>query len=399
MAVAAQCVYADPAEVSQASKSHNRWWELMNQDALLNLIGQIYDAAADPGRWPVVLQEIADAFGAQEASLSAVSPNKVPWLVAPRTDPAFLQSYGIHYHPLNLFWQRMTQVPVGTAVTDRMVLPKATLQASQFFNEWSRPQNYLSVMGATLLTEKDWRVEFVVPGKHEFGPEHLKLYDMIAPHLKRAVQLTRRIQATELERGYSLAALDGLGQGVVIVDHTARILFTNRAADGAFNGGLRLTDGVLSGNSAAETANLHAAIAACAGNHLDGSRDTVTISRGRLRTSLSLLIIPFRGKHGWLTGHPHSAIIFITDPESATGLDEAQLRTRFGLTPAEARLVREMIGSGSIQDAAERLTITIATARTHLHRIFAKTGTRSQADLMRIVLTPGPSTRRNGHKA
>ena len=99
----------------------------MNQDALLSLIGQIYDAAADPERWPVVLQEIADAFGAQEASLSAVSPNSVPWLVAPRTDPAFLQSYGAYYHPLNLFWQRMVQVPVGTAVANQMVLPKATL--------------------------------------------------------------------------------------------------------------------------------------------------------------------------------------------------------------------------------------------------------------------------------
>ena len=158
----------------------------MNQDALLALIGQIYDAAADPGRWPVVLEEIADAFGAREASLSAVSPDSVPWLVAPRTDPAFLHSYGLYYHPLNLFWQRMTQVPVGTAVTDGMVLPKATLRASQFFNEWSRPQNYLSVMGATLLTEDEWRVEFVVPGRNEFGEEHVKLYNSIAPHLKRA---------------------------------------------------------------------------------------------------------------------------------------------------------------------------------------------------------------------
>ncbi len=203
----------------------------MNQDALLALIGQIYDAAADPGRWPVVLQEIADAFGAREASLSAVSTQSVPWLVAPRTDPAFLQSYGAHYHPLNLFWQRMAQLPAGTAVTDQMVLPKTTLHASQFFNEWSRPQGYLSVMGATLATEKDWRVEFVMPGKSEFGPEHLKLYGAIAPHLKRAVQLTRRLQAAEFERAYALAALEGIGQGVVIVDHTARVLFTNHAAE------------------------------------------------------------------------------------------------------------------------------------------------------------------------
>ena len=42
----------------------------MNQDELLALIDQIYEAAADSGRWPVVLQTIADAFGAGEASLA-----------------------------------------------------------------------------------------------------------------------------------------------------------------------------------------------------------------------------------------------------------------------------------------------------------------------------------------
>ena len=45
----------------------------MNQDALLALVGRIYDAGGDPAHWPAVLAEIADAFGAGDASLSAVS--------------------------------------------------------------------------------------------------------------------------------------------------------------------------------------------------------------------------------------------------------------------------------------------------------------------------------------
>ena len=43
----------------------------MNQDALLALVGRIYDAGGDPAYWPSVLAEIADAFGAGDASLSA----------------------------------------------------------------------------------------------------------------------------------------------------------------------------------------------------------------------------------------------------------------------------------------------------------------------------------------
>jgi DNA-binding CsgD family transcriptional regulator/PAS domain-containing protein len=368
----------------------------MNQDELLALIDQIYEAAADAGRWPVVLQTIADAFGAGEASLSAVSPRAVPWLVAPRTDPAYLQSYGEHYHPLNLFWQRMTRVPVGTAVTDRMVLPKATLRSSPFFNEWSRPQGYLSVMGATLLVEDEWRVEFVVPGKNEFGPEQLKLYDAIAPHLKRAVQLNRRLQAAAIDRTYSHAALHSLGQGVLIVDRDAQVLFANRAADGAFNDGLRIADGVLCGGSPSETASLHFAIAAGTHDSLNDGRDTIAISRGPYRMPLSLLVIPLRTEIDWIASHQQAAAVFVTDPDSATGPGSRQLQQRFGLTPAEATLVVEMLKGSSIQAVADRLGIKIATARTHIHRVLAKTGARSQADLMRLLLTSGHGVRRNG---
>jgi DNA-binding CsgD family transcriptional regulator len=79
-----------------------------------------------------------------------------------------------------------------------------------------------------------------------------------------------------------------------------------------------------------------------------------------------------------------------------TGPDDKQLQKQFGLTPAEAGLVHEMLRNESIQAVADRLHIKIATARTHLHRVLAKTGTRSQADLMRLILTPGHWLRRKG---
>jgi DNA-binding CsgD family transcriptional regulator len=359
----------------------------MNQDALLALVGRIYDAGSDPAHWPAVLADIADAFGAGDASVSAISSSGVPWLVAPRTDPEFLISYGAHYHPKNLFWQRMIQVPVGTVVTDRMVLAKDVLRSSEFYNDWSRPQGYLSVMGATLLAEDDWRVEFVLPGKNEFGPAHLKLYEAIAPHLKRAVQLNRRLQTSLIERSWSQTALDNLAQGVLVVDSAAKILLANRAADRALADGLKLSDGALCSHRPAETAALHAAIAA--GASLSGASDTVSISRGPLRSPLSLLVISQARDNDWGARHPPAAIIFITDPDHAPGLEPARLQKRFALTQAEAGLVVELVHTGNLQDAADHLNIKIATARTHLHRVLAKTGTRSQADLMRVMLAPG----------
>lgn len=368
----------------------------MDQDKLLVVIDQIYEAATDVERWPVVLQTIADAFGAREASLSGVSPQSVPWLLAPRTDPAFLQSYGQHYHSLNLFWEQMTRVPIGTAVTDRMVLAKETLHSSQFFNEWSRPQNYLSVMGATLLVEDEWRVEFVVPGKNEFEPKHLKLYNAIAPHLKRAMQLNRRLQCAAINQIYSFAALDSLEQGTLIVDGHARVLFANKAAERSFHEGLKVVEGRLCGDLPSETANLHSAIASPVGTAND-VRGHIEISCGPQRAPLSLLVVPLRSGLDWIARYQQAAIVFITEPDNTA--HNQQLRKRHGLTRAEAALVHEMLKGGSMQAIADRLNIRITTARTHLHRIFVKTGATGQADLMRLVLSPRQGARRNGDKA
>jgi len=364
----------------------------MNQDDLLGLIEKIYEAATDTSRWPAVLETIADAFGARDASLSAVSPVAVPWLVAPRTDPAFLQSYGQYYHPLNLFWDRMTRMPVGTAITDRMVLRPETLRASQFYNEWSRPQNYLSVMGATLHVEDQWRFEFVVPGKNAFGPEQMKLYDTLAPHLKRAVQLTQRLQSAELDSVYSHGALDSLDRGMLMVDSRARVLFANQAARKSFNAGLKMVDGVLCGTRPSETASLHLAIADPLNN---GGRNEIAISRPD-RPPLSLLVVPLRHHVEWIARYERAAIVFVSDPEDVVCQRHQALQQQFGLTRAETALVEEMLKGGDMPEVAVRLGIAPATARTHLHRIFRKTGTTRQSELVHLALSPRPNGR-NGN--
>jgi DNA-binding CsgD family transcriptional regulator len=62
------------------------------------------------------------------------------------------------------------------------------------------------------------------------------------------------------------------------------------------------------------------------------------------------------------------------------------LAAMFGLTPSEARLAVALAGGDSLADAATRLGLTIETARNYSKRVFAKTGTRGQADLVRTII-------------
>lgn len=61
------------------------------------------------------------------------------------------------------------------------------------------------------------------------------------------------------------------------------------------------------------------------------------------------------------------------------------MQETFGLTPAESRLLGILYAGSSVPQAARLLGVARTTARTHLQRVFDKTGVRRQQDLMRVV--------------
>jgi DNA-binding CsgD family transcriptional regulator len=67
-----------------------------------------------------------------------------------------------------------------------------------------------------------------------------------------------------------------------------------------------------------------------------------------------------------------------------------RLRSHFGLTPAEARLALHLVTGETLRSAALKLSITYETARTSLKKIFRKTGTCRQAELIILILTALP---------
>lgn len=57
----------------------------------------------------------------------------------------------------------------------------------------------------------------------------------------------------------------------------------------------------------------------------------------------------------------------------------------FELTPAEARVLERICAGRTSAEAAEALGVRVSTVRTHLLRVFDKTGARRRADLVALV--------------
>lgn len=61
----------------------------------------------------------------------------------------------------------------------------------------------------------------------------------------------------------------------------------------------------------------------------------------------------------------------------------------YGLSEAQMILAQRIVGGEDLPSASEAMGITINTARTHLSRIYAKTGINSQTALVRTLLSVG----------
>ncbi len=102
----------------------------------------------------------------------------------------------------------------------------------------------------------------------------------------------------------------------------------------------------------------------------------------RYGDALALPIAP----HGLAASAPSGVTLAVRVPRTSARAAHA-IEQLWSLTPSEARLVSALAAGNSLTAAAANLGITIETARNYSKRIYAKTGTSGQADLVRLALT------------
>lgn len=184
--------------------------------------------------------------------------------------------------------------------------------------------------------------------------------------------------------------LEQLPLGVVLLDGVGRIVRANRRAQAtlAEGDGLEIgTDGRLYAACALDTRKLRDLLAPPSRSPRRVA--AVSLQRPSGRSPLSLLVAasdptadaPSTGLPGVVT-----SAVFIGDPDQRGPSAAWLLRELHGLTRAEARLTQSLLEGHSIESAAAVLGISRNTARTHLKRVFSKTGTCRQADLVSLLL-------------
>lgn len=101
---------------------------------------------------------------------------------------------------------------------------------------------------------------------------------------------------------------------------------------------------------------------------------------------LDMLVAPLQG--ATISGHRSASVIVYVSGDRRSQADRCeQLVDMFGLLPSEARLAWLLAQATSIKDAAATLGLAEETARNYSKKIYAKTGARGHAELVRVVMT------------
>jgi len=185
--------------------------------------------------------------------------------------------------------------------------------------------------------------------------------------------------------------VDYLSVGVILTDANCRPIFTNRAAREIITAesGLAFANSHLANSSAIATQQLHKIIEKVAAHDetapLASSVFAMLLPRKDGQNPLSVIVAPVRKSASKNAHAKIAAILFVSDPDFDVDLPKSLLRTLFGLTQSEAKIAVAVANGESLEQLAKTSGVKVSTVRTHLKKIFEKTGRVRQAELVRML--------------
>lgn len=362
---------------------------LHSAEELSALIGTIYDCALDPSLWPSTLTALRERMAFLSATLAVVRMPNGDSLIsaASGVDASWLEALAEYGPEIMEQWggsMKVRDYPLGIPMVLSAVNPVALTPINRYHRDICQPRGVIDSLSVGLLRDPT-AFGAITFTRHEtvgpVGEPEVELARLFIPHLRRAVTINRLLEARAVESATYEAVLDGLSVAVLLVAPDLKLVHTNVAGGILLRSGrpLGLRSGRVSG-----PASLTAALAVALTSELNniGRRGLGIPARGEAGEELVLHVLPLSGA-GPLQGA--TAAIFIAPSAVRPPPPLVAIASLFDLTPTESRVL-ELIGAGRTKgEISAALGIAISTVRTHLLRIFEKTRTHRQAELINLI--------------
>jgi len=365
---------------------------ILQANRFSSLVGEIYDAAANPALRGAALEQVSNFVGGCAATILSRDAAGLSIEIHEHfgTDTRFRQLYRDRYVELDPLLDRHLDLAAGQTVGVTDVMPHSDFVATSFYREWVEPQGAIDL--ATVMLEKsDARTTILQVLRHRsrgiVDDAMRERMCLLAPHIQRSRVIGRQIRARSHTVDDLADVLDGLSTAICLLDAEGRVVHANAACRQLFADANLLAmvgDRLVARNTQVDKIFRSLfEISADAGIHSTGRRqiELVTSSDGHHYLLHAFLLR--RERH--LPRDVAATVLFVQRATMVASLVPDAIAAAFRLTPSELRVLMAIVEIGGVPDIAAKLGIAETTVKTHLGRLFEKTGAGRQADLVKIA--------------
>jgi DNA-binding CsgD family transcriptional regulator len=372
--------------VGRTSQSHG-----MGDAAGALLAPLVCDLALGAEGWHAVLEALAGALRCHYAAVVATTPDRK----APRSLGAVGITTEDHleflrtWHENNVYGTRRPPCRAGAILLGRDVVPQADLVNSAMYQGYLAPRELEELLRLDVLHDQDRSLSISFARRWSqgaFTAEELSFTRAAMPHLQRGAAVQARLEESTAIARSALDALEVVQAPMILLDAQGRVLHASAAATRLLDAadGLSLRGGsTLRAATPALSARLTGLLTRAAGRC--GESGALRLSRPSGKPDLTLIAIPLRPSWAGCGARQPSVLLQMTDPLMQVTPEPALLMEAFGLTTAEAGLATDLMRGLSVVEVAASSGRSVATVRTHLASVLAKTGTARQSELVRLL--------------
>jgi len=368
------------------------------------IVQSIYRAGAGLESWGEPLRRIAEASSAWATTLGAIDTrtNSLLFNYAAGPRPAAASAeYARTYCRIDPRIELLRREPVGKWVDCDKYFDEKFPERHRFFREFTHRYGSRYVYAVKLLEDD---TAMIVMGYHRQAGNPLvdrgerRLLERLAEHLAAALAVQKSHLNVVERDALGFILLDRLRQPVILLDGNGNITFRSQEANALLERGDPLIDrnGVLACRDPESDAALTLALRELSslpsnprrlGNQAEERRSLrLPLADGRSTVAATLLALRSSTPEPDVIGPASRALLMIHQPGLAKEVDPGFLAAAFTFTPAEARMAARLAAGLSVDEIAVEFNVSVATIRTQLASVFDKTGTRRQAELVRLLL-------------
>jgi len=359
------------------------------------LTDDIYGAILDKSRWLDVLRQTTQFVGAQAGVLlwrSEVSGAADPVYYSFGIESRYAESY-VEHAKLDPLMVAMFSREIGDVASATELVPRSVFVESRFYKDWALPQGWARSVHVNLDKSPTSFVYLSLWRSGTGGSVGWPAMDrlrLLASHLRRAVLVRKFIDRHTAEAATLGDTLDGIGPGLFFVNADAHILEANA------NGRAMLEQGTLvrahggrlvPADRDAEQGLTEILCGFESGNAASSVRPASVLLSTRAGEPFVAHVVPLIEGVRRSTGSAYTAVAAVFVQRASFELPSSReiIAKSYKLTPTELRVLLAIVEVGGVPKVSEAMGITVSTVKTHLRRLFAKTSTDRQADLVKLV--------------